>query len=114
MGLTPEQIAAAFLGLVLGLGALGQYLRTLRSPAKPLDPVLVGIGIGYGDKEQAERLIAATVRMAVAMETLADKRTGEMVDIHKALLERLDAQQRREEQEEQRPRRSVRRPPPGR
>ena len=104
MGLTPDQIGTFGVALVIIIGAIGTYLRSLREKPRGLDPVLAGVGLGFGDKEQTERLIALHERIATALEILADKRTDEMADMHRALLERLDAQKRREEQEEQRPR----------
>jgi hypothetical protein len=71
-------------------------------PAKPDHPVLTGIGLGFGDREMHERLIKEIRGMRIALEILADRRTEEMEDMHKALLERLD---RRYEQEESKPRR---------
>lgn len=107
MGLTPDQLGAGFVGLVIVLGAIGQYLRSLKTPpaVKATDPVIAGIAVAYGDKEQTERLIATLGRCATALEALADKRADEMEEMQKALLERLDAADRRAEQEEQRPRR---------
>lgn len=107
MELTPDQLGAGFVGLVIVLGAMGQYLRSLRaSPAvKATDPVLAGIAVAFGDREQGERLITVLERCAKALEALADKRADEMEEMQKALLERLDAADRRAEQEEQKPRR---------
>lgn len=93
-------IASAYGGIIT-LAAVGRYLSRPREPRKH-DPILAGIGLGFGD----ERFLAILTRCAEALEALADKRTDEMEDMHKALLERLDAQERREEQEEQRPRRA--------
>jgi hypothetical protein len=68
-------------------------------------PVLTSIGLELGNREQTERLIGEVHGCRVALEVLADRRTEDIEDMHKALLERMDAQERREEQEEQRPRR---------
>ena len=105
MELTPELLGTAAVGAIVVVGAIGNYLRGLK--ARPQDPVLTGIGIELGNREQTERLISVQTRIAVAMETMADKRTTEMEDIHRELLERLD---RREEQEESRRRPDPQRP----
>jgi hypothetical protein len=105
MELTPELLGTAAVGVVIILGAVGNYLRSLKAlPSQP-DAVLRGIGMELGDKDQTERLIAQVKRIADGMDILADKRTDEMEEIHKTLLARLDMQERREEQEEQQPRR---------
>ena len=100
---------AAFFIIALIAGA-GAYLRRRPRPAPAVDPVVAGVGFGLMERQQAEQLIEQVKRCAVALEVLADRRTEEMEDIHKALLERLDAQERREEQEEPRPRPFRRRP----
>jgi hypothetical protein len=105
MELTPEVLATGAVGLVVVIGAIGQYLKSLKTtPAQ--SSVLQGVGIELGNREQTERLIGVQTRIAVALEALADKRTSEMEDIHRELLDRLD---RREEQEE-----AQRRPDPQR
>lgn len=48
-----------------------------------------------GSREQTERVITELAGIRKALEVLADKRTAEIEDIHKTLLERLDAQERR-------------------
>ena len=94
-------------GVFLGT-AIAAYVGYSRKwPTKPVDPVLAGVGLGFGDKEQGERLISEMRRCADSLEVLADKRTDEMAEMHRVLLDRLDAQERREEQEEQRPRRAA-------
>lgn len=102
MELTPELLGTAAVGAVVVVGAIGNYLRTLRERPRGLDAVVAGVGLGFGDKEQTERVIAVLDRCAKALEALADKRTDEMEEMHKTLLDRLD---RREEQEESGPRR---------
>lgn len=106
MVLTPELLGTGIVGLIIILGAVGNYLRSREKPTHRPDPVLTGIGLAYGDREQCERLITVLTRMSRALDILADRRTDEMEDMHRALLDRLDAQERREEQEEARPRRN--------
>jgi hypothetical protein len=91
-------------GVLIGTATAAYVGYSKKWPAKP-DPVLTGIGFELSNREQTERLIGEVRGCRVALEVLADRRTEEMEDMHKALLERLDAQERREEQEEQSPRR---------
>lgn len=94
-------IAGAYGGIIM-LAALGRYLTLPRHVAKTTDPVLAGVGLELGNREQTERLIIEVRGCRIALEALADKRTSEMEEMHKEVLERLD---RREEQEESGPRR---------
>ena len=94
--------AITLAGVFLGAATAAYVGYSKRWPAKPDNPVLTGIGIGFGDREQHERLIVEVRGCRLALEILADRRTEEMEDIHRELLERLD---RREEQEAQKPRR---------
>lgn len=102
--LTPEQLGAFGVAIVIIVGAIGRYLAGLNGRTRQIDPVLAGVGLAFGDKEQTERLISVQTRIAVALESLADKRTDEMAEMHRQLLDRLD---RRAEQEEPRPRRAA-------
>lgn len=106
MELTPELLGTAAVGAVVIVSAIGNYLRTLKEKPRPIDPVIAGIGIGYGDREQTERLILEVRGCRIALEALADKRADEMEEMQQALLDRLDDAARRKEQEEQRPRRA--------
>lgn len=106
MDLTADHLSAAGVALVIIIAGIGNYLRSLRDKPRPVDPVLAGVGLAFGDKEQTERLISVHMRVAAALETLADKRTDEMAEMHRQLLDRLD---RRAEQEEASPRRQPRR-----
>ena len=111
MELTPDLLGAGFVGLVIVIGAIGNYLRSLKgNPSVSHGPVLAGIGLELGTRERTERVIGELSGIRKAVEILADKRTDEIEEMHRALLDRLDAQERREEQEEQRPRK----PPPRR
>ncbi len=104
MELTPDLLGAGFVGLVIVIGAIGNYLRSLKgNSAITHGPVLAGIGMELGNKEQTERVIVELAGIRKAVEILADKRTDEIEEMHRALLDRLDAQERREEQEEQSP-----------
>lgn len=94
--------AITLAGVFLGAATAAYVGYSKRWPPPKQDPILAGIGIGFGDREMQERLINELKGCRVALEVLADRRTEEMEDMHKALLERLD---RREEQEAQKPRR---------
>lgn len=86
MELTPDILGAGFVGLVVILGAIGQYLRSLRQPAKQ-DPVLAGVGLELGTREQTERLIAAINRVA---DVLSDKNTAGINDRLEGLTEQVE------------------------
>ena len=105
MTLTPEILFTGIVGLLIILGAIGNYLRTRDKPSYATRPALTGIGMAWGEREQIERMIGVQERIARSLEILADRRTEEMEEIHRTLLDRLDARERREEQEEPRPRR---------
>ncbi len=91
----------ANLGLILaaGVAALGGYFwnKVFKPTTDPrgAPSVLAGIGMEFGSREQTERVITELAGIRKALEVLADKRTAEIEDIHKTLLERLDAQERR-------------------
>ena len=110
MELTPELLGTAAVGAVVILGAIGNYLRSLKARPSQPDAILRGIGMELGE-EQTERMIVQFTRIADSVAVLADKRTDEMEEIHKTLLDRLDMQERRKEQEEQQPRRVPRKRP---
>lgn len=58
------------------------------------DPVLTGIGMAFGDKEQQERLISGVERIAKAAETLADQKQADMSEKMDELLQRLEQAER--------------------
>ncbi|MER9937396.1 hypothetical protein [Mesorhizobium sp. M0088] len=87
--------AITLAGVFIGAATAAYVGYSKRWPAKPDNPVLTGIALGYGDKEQTERLITEVRGCRVALEALADKRVDEMEHMQKELLERLDAQELR-------------------
>lgn len=87
--------AITLAGVFIGAATAAYVGYSKRWPAKPGSPVLTGIALGYGDKEQTERLITEVRGCRIALEALADKRVDEMEHMQKELLERLDAQERR-------------------
>ena len=95
------------MGVFLGTAIAAYVGYSKKWPARPpVDPVLAGVGFELGNREQSKQIVEALIRCAVALEILADKRTDEMEEIHRQLLDRLD---RRAEQEEASPRRQPRR-----
>lgn len=104
MDIPAEVWVAGVYGGVILLAALGRYVALPRHAAKH-DPVLAGVGIELGNREQTERLIGEVHGCRIALEVLADRRTEEFEEMHKELLERMDAQERRH---------APRRPPPTR
>lgn len=85
MELTPELLASGVVGIIVVVGAIGQYLRTFK--AKTPDPVLAGVGIELGNREQAERVIAQLKRIADA---LADKNASDISNRLEDLAEKVD------------------------
>jgi len=83
MELTPELLGTAAVGLIVIIGAIGNYLRVLRRPSA--DPVLAGVAGGLTDRDQMERLIAQVTRIADA---ISDKNTS---SINSRLEELADA-----------------------
>lgn len=59
------------------------------------DPVLTGIGLAFGDKDQTERMIGFLERIAKAAEALANHRQAEMTEKMDELLERLEQAERK-------------------
>lgn len=69
-------------------GVAGYFGRSLIGKEPPkADPVLTGIGLALGDKEQTERLLAVLERMANALEAMADRKQADMHDTLEELLE---------------------------
>ena len=85
MELTPELIGTAAVGVLVILGAIGNYLRTLKSPSS--NPVVTGIGLSFGEREQMERLIASVNRVADA---IGDKNAAGINDRLEELSERIE------------------------
>lgn len=82
--------AITLVGVFMGAATAAYVGYSKRWPAKPEAPVLTAIGVELGNREQTERLIAEVHGCRVALEVLADRRTEEIEDIHKELLERMD------------------------
>jgi hypothetical protein len=91
--------AITLVGVFIGAATAAYVGYSKRWPAKPESPMLTAIGVELGNREQTERLISEVHGCRVALEVLADRRTEEFQDMHKELLERLDAQERWQEQQ---------------
>lgn len=87
MGLTPEILSAGAVGVVIIIGAIGNYLRQLKAKPHQMSPMLTGIAGGFVDREQMERLIAAVNRVA---EAVADKNAANISDRLDDLADKID------------------------
>lgn len=67
MELTAELLGAAGAAIVIILAGASNYLRSLKAPHEPPSAMLAGIGLGYVEREQMERLVAAVTRIADAI-----------------------------------------------
>lgn len=85
MDLTPELLGTAAVGLLVILGAIGNYLRALKRG--PPDPMLSGVGGGLVDRDQMERLIAAVNRLG---DIMADKNAAGINDRLDDLVDKID------------------------
>jgi len=95
MNLTPELLGTGAVGAVVILGAVGNYLLSLRRAPRSMDSVLTGIGLAFGDKEQSERVISALVRIAAAVESMADRDRADMKQMLEDLGEEVRGRPRR-------------------
>ncbi|GAB5506702.1 MAG: hypothetical protein Rhirs2KO_18650 [Rhizobiaceae bacterium] len=95
MELTAELIAQGVVGLLTVLGAVGVYLRTRQKPPPSEGAVVSGIGVGLIEREQAERLIRVLERIAVSVETMADRRQNDMQETLHDIAEQLKKQPKR-------------------
>lgn len=97
---TPDVWANLGILLAAAVAALAGYFgpkvfnKTSPSVAKT-DPLIMGLGMALGDKEQTERMIECQMRIAKALEALADHRQAEMQDTMEQILARLSAQEKR-------------------
>lgn len=87
MELTPELLGTGIVGILVIVGAIGQYLRTYRARPTQLDPVLAGVGLELGNRQQADQIIFQLKRIADA---LTDKNTADVNDRLDELAEKVD------------------------
>lgn len=85
-------IAAALLA-----GAAGYFWTRMwgKQPQPPGHPVLTGIGMAIGDRDQAERQIVMLERIAKALEVIADRRQHDMQETLDELVEQLKQKEMR-------------------
>jgi hypothetical protein len=91
MEFTNDLWVHAVYGLLLALAALKQYLDKPKQPPKN-EAIIAGVGLGFGERDQMERLIAEVKRIADA---LTDKNTSGINHRLDELLERIDEAERR-------------------
>lgn len=72
MDLTPELLGAGAVGVVVILGAIGNYLNGKRNAHK-IDPVMSGVGGGFVDTDLMRQLVVEVRRIADA---ITDKNTA--------------------------------------
>lgn len=90
MALTPDVIITGVVGLLIILGAIGKYLRSLNT-APPAGPVVAGVGLELGTRMQMDQLIAAVNRIGNLIE---GKKQSAMEAKLEDILERLDRAER--------------------
>lgn len=90
MAITPELIISGVVGVLLFFTALGAYIKQFKQAPPPLPPGVAGVGGGFVDREQMERLIHEVKRIADAA---TDKNAAQMNDKLEKLSETLDKMQ---------------------
>ncbi len=89
-------VGGVIAAVIFGVAGYFEPKLLNKTPAK-VGPVIAGIGLALGDREQSERLIEAAQRCAAALEQLADKRQSEIDEKLQELLERIRTSRRRGE-----------------
>jgi len=91
-------------GVLLFFGAVAMYLNSRQRPSNTqrVDSVVAGVGVGFVERETSERLIEAAERIAVATETLADRRQASIDEKLDALLDQLQQAEGRSDKRRQR------------
>ncbi|MDS1135168.1 hypothetical protein [Nitratireductor indicus] len=74
---TTENLATAAYGLIIILLGVVQYVTRRKKPHTH-DTMLASLGIGWLDRDFAERGVRALERIAEASEVLADRRQADM------------------------------------
>ena len=88
MELTPELLGAGAVGVIVILGAIGNYLNGRRNAHK-LDPGMAGVAGGFVDMDQMRQLIDQVKRGGEALERVADKRQDEMQETLEEIVEEM-------------------------
>lgn len=93
-----NNLAIIIVAVIVGLVG---YFRKRNKPQEP-SPVLTGIGLGWLEKEQTERLLSsvdqqakALTRIADSIEELADQRETKRDDHIQELLKRISEMEKR-------------------
>lgn len=87
-----NNVAVLVVAVIVGL--IGYFRRPRK---KGVTTTMTAIGLGWLEREQTERMLSsidgqakAQVRMAEALEAMADKKANEMTDQLKELVEQVD------------------------
>lgn len=85
------------LGIFFGgiMAAVAAYYGKKVPPPPSTSPVLAGVGLEFGSRDQMERMIDELARIAGALESLADHRQSDMKDTMDELLDRLRSAERK-------------------
>lgn len=100
MTIAPELWIAAIYGAILLLAGAGKYLSRQNTSSPKNDPVLTGIGFGFGERDQMDRLIAEVKRVADA---LTDKNSHDISHKLDELVDRIDKAEQRGHTQKPRP-----------
>lgn len=83
------------IGVVLaGIFAGFFAYATKKPPSAVSDPVIAGVGLELGNRAQTDQLISEVRRCADSLAVLADRKTEEIDESLKEILERLDREER--------------------
>lgn len=88
MELTPELLGAGAVGVIIILGAIGNYLHGLRTAHKT-DALTAGVAGGFVDMNQMHELIGQVKRCADALDRLADTRQAAMQETLEEIVEEM-------------------------
>lgn len=81
---------AVLIGAGLGAAVAAYFGYSKKWPDKPQqDPVLAGIGLELGNREQGDRLITEVAGIRKAVETIADRKQNDMQDTLEEIVEQL-------------------------
>lgn len=83
--------AAVFAGTALA--AYFGYFRKVTPP--PVDPVITGVGMELGNRQQMDMLITEVRGCRMALEAIADRKRSEMQETLEDIVERLKAPRHR-------------------
>ena len=87
MEITPELLGTAGVGVIVIVGAIGNYLRNLRASPPTANPVLAGVGLEFGNRAQMDLLIGEIRRIG---DILENKRQAGIESKLQHLVEEID------------------------